>query len=1043
MADNGPTIEATPFERALAQFKMGLKKRDLENFKKTALVDLRQTIGELQEKQHASRRLQGLNRIQPFLEAMDQFGKVITIFANTNEILAFVWGPVKLLLSIANTSVEAFKGLLDVYSSIGERLPNLIKYETLFRSNSHMMGVLALIYGDILQFHREALKYFQQPLWKQMLVTPTWKTYQSKFGEIMSNMTRHYQLVETSATVVQIEDFQKARNIDNDRFETERRDEELRRLRTVYDWLRPAGVENDHYEFMKTRAAFPDTGRWLLDHPTFQEWFDPQYPMVPPLLWLNGIPGAGKTILASIVVEEARKLNPTPTVLYFYCKYRNPEQDNFRAVARTILAQMLKQDRDLLAYFYEKCCESGEAVLESCTNIESLLKEGFDNCKSVYIVIDGLDECSRNNRKDITQWLRILVEDLPTSEPERIRCMFVSQDDGPARKDFSGLASLKIQSGDNKADIELYCRTQAEKLTLPPFSLAQERATAIAKTVSKSGVGMFLLTKLIWDNVFGQTSIARLEEELEPDVFPEDVNVAYRRILERIQAGATPQRWKEVMLVLGWLVCAKRPLKWHEIQCLKALNMEKECVDYNREKFLISPEELLDSLVVRREDGTVQFVHLSARYFLVDENQIDLAAEELKMATICLDYMNLKSLASPSSAAIINGDYSLLDYATLCWIRHLEAGLNEAETHEGIMRELAESLEIFLQKHWAEPTHPLAVSQRNRNKLAWFEGYEFFEKLLQSVISARKQITFFGKMKKGEVALNISDMVVNIRQEIERTMSLADSTIKEELEQKYSVHIYKCPRFSCQFFTTGFKDSVDRDKHVDKHERPFRCTEEACTGYIFGFIMSEDLKKHIRETHSRILQDEQFPTEHDIQQSLRPELVVQEVAPAPAPEVVQVQIEPEAEPDPEPLFHPLPAQQRTRRKERQKEFICNFCGNKYTKKYNWKSHLLTHTTKKPFKCTHCDKSFARESDMRRHETTHGEKTHVCYGRLPNGEYWGCGKSFARADILCNHHKTKVGQLCIRPLPRQQESEQEVDLVERRETGLSQATLLNG
>src|SRR5690606_30626620 len=133
--------------------------------------------------------------------------------------------------------------------------------------------------------------------------------------------------------------------------------------------------------------------------------------------------------------------------------------------------------------------------------------------------------------------------------------------------------------------------------------------------------------------------------------------------------------------------------------------------------------------------------------------QIDLAAEELKMATICLDYMNLKSLASPSSAAVINGDYSLLDYATLCWIRHLEAGLNEAETHEDTMRTLAESLEIFLLKHWAEPTRPLAVSKRNRDKLAWFEGYGFFKNLLQSVVSARKQITFFGKMKKGEIAL--------------------------------------------------------------------------------------------------------------------------------------------------------------------------------------------------------------------------------------------------------------------------------------------------
>lgn len=135
-----------------------------------------------------------------------------------------------------------------------------------------------------------------------MLVTPTWKTYQSKFGEIMSNMTRHYRLVEMSATVAQIEDFQKARKIDDDRFETERRDEDLRRLKTVYDWLRPAGVENDHYEFMKTRAAFPDTGRWLLDHPTFQEWFDPHYPMVPPLLWLNGIPGAGKSLNFNISI---------------------------------------------------------------------------------------------------------------------------------------------------------------------------------------------------------------------------------------------------------------------------------------------------------------------------------------------------------------------------------------------------------------------------------------------------------------------------------------------------------------------------------------------------------------------------------------------------------------------------------------------------------------------------------------------------------------------------------------------------------------------
>ena len=91
MSSNGPSPYAPPFERALAEFKMGLKKRDQENFKKTTLVGLKQCIGDLQERQHTSRRLQGLNRIQPFLEAMDQFGKVVTIFCNSNDFVAFIW----------------------------------------------------------------------------------------------------------------------------------------------------------------------------------------------------------------------------------------------------------------------------------------------------------------------------------------------------------------------------------------------------------------------------------------------------------------------------------------------------------------------------------------------------------------------------------------------------------------------------------------------------------------------------------------------------------------------------------------------------------------------------------------------------------------------------------------------------------------------------------------------------------------------------------------------------------------------------------------
>ena len=66
-------------------------------------------------------------------------------------------------------------------------------------------------------------------------------------------------------------------------------------------------------------------------------------------------------------------------------------------------------------------------------------------------------------------------------------------------------------------------------------------------------------------------------------------------------------------MILGWLVVAKRPLRWHEIQCLKSINLDKATVEYERQKFLFGPTDLLDSLVDAREDGTVQLVHLSAK----------------------------------------------------------------------------------------------------------------------------------------------------------------------------------------------------------------------------------------------------------------------------------------------------------------------------------------------------------------------------------------------------------------------------------------------
>ena len=97
-------------------------------------------------------------------------------------------------------------------------------------------------------------------------------------------------------------------------------------------------------------------------------------------------------------------------------------------------------------------------------------------------------------------------------------------------------------------------------------------------------------------------------------------------------------------------------------------------------------------------------------------------------------------------------------------------------------------------------------------------------------------------------------------------------------------------------------------------------------------------------------------------------------------------------------------------------FQCTLCPKKFTRAYNLRSHLRTHTDERPFVCTVCGKAFARQHDRKRHEGLHsGEKKFVCRGDLGTGGSWGCGRRFARADALGRHFRSEAGRVCIKPL----------------------------
>jgi len=162
-----PQTPRDPFadavEKLLIKFKNRLNPTELQKFKGTTLQDVKKTLVDIEKRQETQRELRNLTRIRGFLEAMEQFGRVVEVFTNSSNMVCFVWGPLKFLLQISSTWANSLDRMLDAYEQIGEALPLLQQYESLFVQHSEMRKILVLIYGDILEFHMRAIRFFEHP----------------------------------------------------------------------------------------------------------------------------------------------------------------------------------------------------------------------------------------------------------------------------------------------------------------------------------------------------------------------------------------------------------------------------------------------------------------------------------------------------------------------------------------------------------------------------------------------------------------------------------------------------------------------------------------------------------------------------------------------------------------------------------------------------------------------------------------------------------------------------------------------------------------
>jgi hypothetical protein len=106
-------------------------------------------------------------------------------------------------------------------------------------------------------------------------------------------MKQHRMLIESQAGIIEFEEVQRVRKIAEVEFRNVRDADLDRRRSKVLQWLSPASSETIQEGCEKARSEYSGTGQWLLKEDKFSKWFDPDF-CSNPLLWLSGIPGAGK-----------------------------------------------------------------------------------------------------------------------------------------------------------------------------------------------------------------------------------------------------------------------------------------------------------------------------------------------------------------------------------------------------------------------------------------------------------------------------------------------------------------------------------------------------------------------------------------------------------------------------------------------------------------------------------------------------------------------------------------------------------------------------
>ncbi|KAL8375650.1 hypothetical protein RB595_006978 [Gaeumannomyces hyphopodioides] len=434
----------------------------------------------------------------------------------------------------------------------------------------------------------------------------------------------------------------------------------------------------------------PLTGLWLLELPEFKTWLSEPGSK----LWLRGIPGAGKTVLAGNMIEKALgRSSVSSAVAFFFCDYRDSETLEVVNILGALVSQLARQGdaayQLLETYYSELHPATSLPKRPSVDGLKSLLAEMAALYGSTYVIVDGLDECEKQLRS-VVQAL------LPEAGNQQSMSVAILSRDEPDIRRTIGDRFVELEILAHSEDLAHYVaaqiaeRLQAGRLRFNDPLLKHETGQALIKGAG----GMFRWVACQLDHLEECHSDSECREALTrlPPGLPE----TYTRILQRINKIHA----QRVEMSLNFIAYSNPRLTLNQLR--EILSIPKrgrfEPSDMVHEEAISIP---CSSLIRKLPDGSAfVFAHKSVQEFLEDQSYLDehdlghfkiskhccslLLAREL-LRFLLLPNFNIRLPSTTNEHLDLltkNQDrYELLSYASGHWTDYSRGLWNDHEIH--------------------------------------------------------------------------------------------------------------------------------------------------------------------------------------------------------------------------------------------------------------------------------------------------------------------------------------------------------------------------